>query len=157
MKKSLFVLLALAFCLSACAPAASKSEETFNNTVENVQTAENAAQTTSFPVGNLVNCGDDTQTPGKMYHFYQESEDSPQSIIELDCDTGQESCLYTFTSEKMPDGPLLIQPGVIRRTVGKTLYTIPLDGGEVQTMPLEERFDPVACDAYGAYEFWGAD
>ena len=109
MKKSLFVLLALAFCLSACAPAASGNEETFNNTVENAQTAENAAQTTSFPVGNLVNCGDDTQTPGKMYHFYQESEDTPQSIIELDCDTGQESCLYTFTSEKMPDGPLLIR------------------------------------------------
>ena len=157
MKKSLFVLLALAFCLSACAPAASENEETFNSTVENVQTAENGTETTGFPVGNLVNCGDDTQTPGKMYHFYQESEDSPQSIIELDCDTGQESCLYTFTSEKMPDGPLLIQPGVIRRTVGKTLYTIPLDGGEVQTMPLEEGFDPVACDAYGAYEFWGAD
>ena len=33
MKKSLFVLLALAFCLSACAPAASENEETFNSTV----------------------------------------------------------------------------------------------------------------------------
>ena len=102
MKKSLFVLLALAFCLSACTPAASKSEETFNGTVENVQTPENGTETTGFPVGNLVNCGDDTQTPGKMYHFYQESEDTPQSIIELDCDTGQERCLYTFTSERCP-------------------------------------------------------
>ena len=156
MKKYLFALLALAFCLSACAPATSKTEETFNSTVENVQTPETAAQATGFPVGNLVNCGDDTQTPGKMYYFDQESEDSPQSIIEMDCETGQESCLYTFTSEKMPDGPLLIQPGVIRRAVGKTLYTIPLDGGEVQTMPMEEGFEPVVCDAYGAYEFWSA-
>ena len=158
MKRTLFALLSLAFCLTACTPAASQStgEAPVTATAE-AATTEQPAETSTFPVGSLVSCGDDTQTPGKMYHFYQESEDTPQSIIELDCDTGQESCLYTFTSEKMPDGPLLIQPGVIRRPVGKTLYTIPLDGGEVQTMPLEGRFEPVACDAYGAYEFWGGD
>lgn len=158
MKKSVFALLALAIGLSACTPAASGPvDEAPADATAEAAPAEETAETAAFPVGSLVNCGDDTQTPGKMYHFYQESEDSPQSIIELDCDTGQESCLYTFTSEKMPDGPLLIQPGVIRRPVGKTLYTIPLDGGEVQTMPLEGRFEPVVCDAYGAYEFWGGD
>ena len=158
MKKSLLALLALAFCLSACTPVASEvTGETPATATTEAATMEEPAETSTFPVGSLVGCGDNTQTPGKMYHFYQESEDSPQSIIELDCDTGQESCLYTFTSEKMPDGPLLIQPDVIRRTVRKTLYTIPLDGGEVQTMPLEGRFEPAACDAYGAYEFWGGD
>ena len=158
MKRSLLTLLALAFCLSACAPATSapQSEAPAAVTTETAP-AEESGQTAAFPVGSLVGCGDNTQMPGKMYHFYQESEDSPQSIFELDCETGEERCLYTFTSERMPGGPMLIQPGVIRRAVGKTLYTIPLDGGSVQTIPLEEPFEPAACDAYGAYEFWGGD
>ncbi|WP_300365787.1 hypothetical protein, partial [uncultured Subdoligranulum sp.] len=105
MKKSLLALLALAVLLSACTPAESATPESETNpATAEAAPVEEPAETSTFPVGSLVGCGDDTQTPGKMYHFYQESEDTPQSIIELDCDTGQESCLYTFTSEKMPDG-----------------------------------------------------
>lgn len=157
MKKALLLLPALALALAACTPAATTASES-DTAPATEEPAESAVEgTNDFPVGNVIGCGDDTQTPGKMYHFYQLSEESPQSIIRLDCETGEESCLYTFASEKMPDGPLLIQPGVIRRVVGQTLYTIPLDGGDVQTLPLEGTFDPAACDAYGAYEFWGGD
>ena len=157
MKRSLLLLPALALALAACGPAASTAPESDTAPAAEEPAESTVEETNDFPVGNIIGCGDDTQTPGKMYHFYQLSEESPQSIIQLDCETGQESCLYTFTSEKMPDGPLLIQPGVIRRAVRQTLYTIPLDGGDVQTLPLEGTFNPVACDAYGAYEFWGAD
>lgn len=82
MKKSLLVPLILAFCLSACTPAESATPESETNpATAEAATTEQPAETSTFPVGSLVSCGDDTQTPGKMYHFYQESEDTPQSII----------------------------------------------------------------------------
>ena len=46
-----------------------------------------------------------------------------------------------------------VQEGISITARDKTDLFAPLDGGEVQTMPLEERFDPAVCDAYGAYEF----
>ncbi len=157
MKRSFACFLSLAVCLSGCTPAASEPAGEAPATAETAP-AEETVETAAFPVGSLVGNRDDAPLPGKMYRIWQ-SEDSPQSLLELDCETGQERCLYTFEAEPPVTlgGVMQVQPDLIRQVLGQTLYTIPLDGGAVQTLPLAEPFEPMACDVYGAYEFWGGD
>lgn len=156
MKKPLFCLLALALCLSACTPAASSSPASsgtvFNATVENAAPAEKSVP---FPVGSLVRCEDSTQTPEAWYHFEQEPPEWSMQVIRLDYATGQSACLYTFPQEEnTPQGPLMVQSDAVQCVAGNVLYTLPLDGGDVQTQTLADNFSPAFLDAYGAYEFW---
>lgn len=151
MKRSLFVLLALAVGLSGCTPAGAKPAPA---TAEQTATAETSG-TATCPVGAVIRCEDSAGTPEGWYWFEDDPQEEVSRVLRLDYATGKSQCLYTFSKAgtEGQEGPLMVQEDAVQRIMGKVLYTIPLDGGTVQTQALEGEFQANYFDAYSAYEF----
>lgn len=160
MKKSLFVLLALAFCLSACAPAASGSEETFNGTVENVQTPETAAEQTALPpVGDLtmnINAREDDTGYYSTGVWENPETGEPRLVLyRLDYPTGQQKILYDFGS--YDSGEIFVSDPFVQKDAvyvqeNDSLCRLPLDGGEMEILPTKEAIGVGFSDENALYQ-----
>lgn len=160
MKRALFSLLALAFCLSACTPAASPTPESeaasvAEETTETAQEETNAAQT-AFPVGSLRGNGHLNETDSAWYRIGSEGMADGTiraHLLKLDYATAREEVLYTWEEPVLQVGGVIVQGGTVCVVVDQVLYRIPVDGGEPETLPLAEFFPAVAADEYSAYNF----
>lgn len=160
MKKSLFVLLALAFCLSACAPAASGNEKTFNSTVENVQTPETAAEQTALPpVGNLtmnINAREDDTGYYSTGVWENPETGEPRWVLyRLDYSTGQQKILYDFGSYGSEDAAVFdpfVQKDAVYVEGKDSLYRLPLDGGEMEILPMDQNVGSSFSDENACYQ-----
>ena len=160
MKKSLFVLLALAFCLSACAPAASGNEKTFNSTVENVQTPETAAEQTALPpVGNLtmnINAREDDTGYYSTGVWENPETGEPRLVLyRLDYSTGQQKILYDFGS--YDSGEIFVSDPFVQKDAvyvqeNDSLCRLPLDGGEMEILPTKEAIGVGFSDENALYQ-----
>lgn len=157
MKKSLFVLLLLALCLSACTPAASSapasSETAFNATVENAAPAEEAV---SFPVGHLRMIQYYESTADAIYnpvHFWNDAGELQLQLLKIDLKNGQRTSLYFGECPNQNGVQLLPWQGQLCLFAGDTLYKVPQGGGNVQTIPLGSEQSPEYADEYAAYDF----
>lgn len=155
MKRSLLVLLALALGLSACAPAASAPAASAPEEEAPAAATAEAARTAAGPVGAVIRCEDSAGTQEGWYWFEDDPQEEVSRVLRLDYATGKSQCLYTFSKvgTEGQEGPLMVQEDAVQRIMGKVLYTIPLDGGTVQTQALEGEFQANYFDAYSAYEF----
>lgn len=160
MKRALFSLLALAFCLSACTPAASPMQESeaaalAEETTETAQEETNAVQT-AFPVGSLRGNGHLNETDSAWYRIGSEGMADGTiraHLLKLDYATAREEVLYTWEEPVLQVGGVIVQGGTVCVVVDQVLYRIPVDGGEPETLPLAEFFPAVAADEYSAYNF----
>lgn len=159
MKKSLLVLLALALCLSACGPADSKTEETFNSTVENLQTPETGAEQTALPpVGTLtMNLGareDDTGYYDTATWKNPDTGETRWVLYRLDYPTGRQKILYDFGSydsgEVSVSDPF-VQKDAVYVEGNNSLYCLLLDGGEMAILPLDQTVGSSFSDENAGY------
>lgn len=159
MKKSLFVVLALAFCLSACGSATPENEETFNNAVENFQTSEAAAEQTALPpVGDLtMNINAREDDTGYYVTGTWKNPDTGEIrwvLYRLDYPTGQQKILYDFGSYDSGDVFLsdpFVQKDAVYVEGNNSLYRLPLDGGEMEILPLDQTVGSSFSDENACY------
>lgn len=128
MKRALFSLLALAFCLSACTPAASPTPESeaasvAEETTETAQEETNAAQT-AFPVGSLRGNGHLNETDSAWYRIGSEGMADGTiraHLLKLDYATAREEVFHPQLGVKtLLDGGRRRTKnlyGVVKRTV----------------------------------------
>ena len=159
MKRTLFALLALAFCLSACAPAASTTPESAPAAEETTETAPeeaNTAQTTASAAGSLRGdgyLGESDTAWYQMEHELQADGTMKIQVVKLDYATAQKSVLYTVEKTAKQVGEAMLRGDTVYAFVDQTMYKIPANGGEAQAVPLERQFFPVAADEINAYSF----
>ena len=161
MKRVLFSLLALAFCLSACTPAASPTPESeaaavAEETTETAQEETNAAQTTALSAESLR--GDGYQGEGdtawyQMEHELQADGTLKMQVVKLDYATARKSVLCTIEEPATQVGDAMLRGDTVYAFVDQTMYKIPANGGEAQAVPLEQKFYPTAADEVNAYNF----
>lgn len=157
MKKSLFALLALAFCLSACTPAASTASEA-DTAPAAEETAETAAEetNTALSAGGLRGdgyLGESDTAWYQMEHELQTDGTLKMRVVKLDYATAQKSVLCTIKEPATQVGDAMLRGDTVYAFVDQTMYKIPANGGEVQAVPLEQKFYPVAADEANAYNF----
>lgn len=143
MKKTVFALLALVFCLSACTPAASQPAGEAPATVETAP-AEEAEEPSVAPVGNLaMNASLRAQEDGYYYTGVwgdRASGEAKWAVLRLDYATGQRQLLQTFGLYADSNAPVdpFVRNGTVYCSVDDTFYGIPLDGGEEKIIPMQE-------------------
>lgn len=148
MKKSLFVLLSLALCLSACTPAASSVPAPTPTSETPVETAP--AEETAAVVGNLQSIMQRRNT-GKACYSYQAMQGEIQKLDYADASV---ETLYRFGEPGTVYSDVIVESDALYAVTADTLYKVPLDGGEATTQPLQNlpgSRTPAWCDERGAY------
>ena len=161
MKRALFSLLALAFCLSACTPAASPTPESeaaavAEETTETAQEETNAAQTTALSAESLRGdgyLGEGDTALYQMEHELQADGTLKMQVVKLDYATARKSVLCTIEEPATQVGDAMLRGDTVYAFVDQTMYKIPANGGEAQAVPLEQKFYPTAADEVNAYNF----
>ena len=161
MKRVLFSLLALAFCLSACTPAASPTQESeaaalAEETTETAQEETNAAQTTALSAESLRGdgyLGESDTAWYQMEHELQADGTLKMQVVKLDYATARKSVLCTIEEPATQVGDAMLRGDTVYAFVDQTMYKIPANGGEAQAVPLEQKFYPTAADEVTAYNF----
>lgn len=161
MKRALFSLLALAFCLSACTPAASPTQESeaaalAEETTETAQEETNAAQTTALSAESLRGdgyLGESDTAWYQMEHELQADGTLKMQVVKLDYATARKSVLCTIEEPATQVGDAMLRGDTVYAFVDQTMYKIPANGGEAQAVPLEQKFYPTAADEVNAYNF----
>lgn len=161
MKRALFSLLALAFCLSACTPAASPTPESeaaavAEETTETAQEETNAAQTTALSAESLRGdgyLGEGDTAWYQMEHELQADGTLKMQVVKLDYATARKSVLCTIEEPATQVGDAMLRGDTVYAFVDQTMYKIPANGGEAQAVPLEQKFYPTAADEVNAYNF----
>lgn len=161
MKRALFSLLALAFCLSACTPAASPTPESeaaavAEETTETAQEETNAAQTTALSAESLRGdgyLGEGDTAWYQMEHELQADGTLKMQVVKLDYATARKSVLCTIEEPATRVGDAMLRGDTVYAFVDQTMYKIPANGGEAQAVPLEQKFYPTAADEVNAYNF----
>lgn len=161
MKRALFSLLALAFCLSACTPAASPTQESeaaalAEETTETAQEETNAAQTTALSAESLRGdgyLGEGDTAWYQMEHELQADGTLKMQVVKLDYATARKSVLCTIEEPATQVGDAMLRGDTVYAFVDQTMYKIPANGGEAQAVPLEQKFYPTAADEVNAYNF----
>lgn len=159
-KIGLLVLLTLAVCLSACAPAGKPETETISNsTVENSQTPETGTAQTPLPaVGNLTMNSDARQDSTGYYDTsIWKNPDTGENrwvLYRLDYPSGQQKMLYDFGSydsgEILASDPF-VQKDAVYVAGNDSLYRLPLDGGEMEVLPSPEARGAEFSDENACY------
>lgn len=157
MKRALFTLLALAFCLSACTPAASTAPEadTAPAAEETTETATEETNT-ALSAGSLRGdgyLGESDTSWYQMEHELQADGTLKMRVVKLDYATAQKSVLCTIKEPATQVGDVMLRGDTVYAFVDQTMYKIPANGGEAQAVPLEQKFYPVAADEVNAYNF----
>lgn len=161
MKRALFSLLALAFCLSACTPAASPTQESeaaavAEETTETAQEETNAAQTAALSAESLRGdgyLGESDTAWYQMEHELQADGTLKMQVVKLDYATARKSVLCTIEEPATQVGDAMLRGDTVYAFVDQTMYKIPANGGEAQAVPLEQKFYPTAADEVNAYNF----
>lgn len=161
MKRALFSLLALAFCLSACTPAASPTQESeaaavAEETTETAQEETNAAQTTALSAESLRGdgyLGESDTAWYQMEHELQADGTLKMQVVKLDYATARKSVLCTIEEPATQVGDAMLRGDTVYAFVDQTMYKISANGGEAQAVPLEQKFYPTAADEVNAYNF----
>lgn len=161
MKRALFSLLVLAFCLSACTPAASPTQESeaaavAEETTETAQEETNVAQTTALSVESLRGdgyLGESDTAWYQMEHELQADGTLKMQVVKLDYATARKSVLCTIEEPATQVGDAMLRGDTVYAFVDQTMYKIPANGGEAQAVPLEQKFYPTAADEVNAYNF----
>lgn len=161
MKRALFSLLALAFCLSACTPAASPTPESeaaavAEETTETAQEETNATQTTALSAESLRGdgyLGESDTAWYQMEHELQADGTFKIQVVKLDYATAQKSVLCTIEEPATQVGDAMLRGDTVYAFVDQIMYKIPANGGEAQAVPLEQKFYPTAADEVNAYNF----
>lgn len=146
MKKSLFVLLSLALCLSACTPAASSVPAPTPTSETPVESAP--AEETAAVVGNLQSIMQRRNT-GKACYSYQAMQGEIQKLDYADASV---ETLYRFGEPGTVYSDVIVEPDALYAVTADTLYKVPLDGGEATTQPLQNlpgSRTPAWCDERG--------
>lgn len=161
MKRALFSLLALAFCLSACTPAASPTPESeaaavAEETTETAQEETNATQTTALSAESLRGdgyLGESDTAWYQMEHELQADGTLKMQVVKLDYATARKSVLCTIEEPATQVGDAMLRGDTVYAFVDQTMYKIPANGGKAQAVPLEQKFYPTAADEVNAYNF----
>ena len=161
MKRALFSLLALAFCLSACTPAVSPTPESeaaavAEETTETAQEETNATQTTALSAESLRGdgyLGESDTAWYQMEHELQADGTLKMQVVKLDYATARKSVLCTIEEPATQVGDAMLRGDTVYAFVDQTMYKIPANGGEAQAVPLEQKFYPTAADEVNAYNF----
>lgn len=156
MKKSLFALLALAFCLTACTPAESATPEsdTPPATEEIAETA--TAETAAFPVGHLRVVSYRESTADAVYNtvFAWQEEDVPVlQLLQVDLTTARRSRLFSIEAPRQEISSVVPYENSICVFANDSMYQVPQNGGEARVVPLGGNFMPDYADEYSAYDF----
>lgn len=150
MKRTLFALLALAACLSACTPAASQpAGEVPAATVESAPVAEGAGKEPSASVivtGTLCSMEDSANTGKALYVWCAavQSDNAPAlgELVEIDYAAATQRRLLDTGIPSHKLGNCFARGNKLYYTVfedkGRTLHTMDLATGDEQTMPVEE-------------------
>lgn len=156
MKKSLLALLALAFCLTACTPAASTTPESDTPPVKE-ETAETAtAEKAAFPVGYLRVVSYRESTADAVYNtvFAWQEEDVPVlQLLQVDLATARRSRLFSIEAPRQEISSVVPYENSICVFANDSMYQVPQNGGEARVVPLGENFMPDYADEYSAYDF----
>lgn len=156
MKKSLLALLALAFCLTACTPAASTTPESDTPPVKE-ETAETAtAETAAFPVGHLRVVSYRESTADAVYNtvFAWQEEDVPVlQLLQVDLATARRSRLFSIEAPRQEISAVVPYENSICVFANDSMYQVPQNGGEARVVPLGGNFMPDYADEYSAYDF----
>lgn len=158
MKQSLLTLLALAFCLSACAPAASapQSEVPAAVTTETAPAEESGQTAAAACAGNIRGNGDLQQDGALRYSIgYTDPSEGEQKfrVLVLDCDTGKQTSLYTLEEPAQTVSKPFVVNGTVYVFTDKTMYQIPAAGGEARKVDLSAFFYPTSMDDTAGYSF----
>lgn len=154
MKRSLVCLLALALCLSACAPAATQSTSEAPATAEAAPAEETATALAS--AGNIRGNGDLQQDGALRCSLgYTDSEEGEQKfrVLVLDCATGKQTCLYTLEEPAQTVSNPVVVNGTVYVFADQTMYEIPAGGGEARKVDLSAPFYPTSVDDTAGYSF----
>ena len=158
MKRSLLTLLALALCLSACAPAASapQSEAPAAVTTETAPAEESGQTAAAASAGNIRGNGDLQQDGALRYSIgYTDPSEGEQKfrVLVLDCDTGKQTSLYTLEEPAQTVSKPFVVNGTVYVFTDKTMYQIPAAGGEARKVDLSAFFYPTSMDDTAGYSF----
>ena len=158
MKRSLLTLLALAFCLSACAPAASapQSEAPAAVTTETAPAEESGQTAAAASAGNIRGNGDLQQDGALRYSIgYTDPSEGEQKfrVLVLDCDTGKQTSLYTLEEPAQTVSKPFVVNGTVYVFADQTMYEIPAAGGEARKVDLSAFFYPTSMDDTAGYSF----
>lgn len=146
MKKSMPILLALAICLSACAPTESQPAGETPATAE-TSPAQATAESALSAVGNLTMYGGSRS--GEGCYYYDGVWDDPASgeakwaLFRLDYATGQRQLLQTFgryDGGMSPSDPF-VSGGRVYCTAGREIYCLSPDGSEKQVVSAQETLN----------------
>ena len=158
MKRSLLTLLALAFCLSACAPATSapQSEAPAAVTTETAPAEESGQTAAAACAGNIRGNGDLQQDGALRYSIgYTDPSEGEQKfrVLVLDCDTGKQTSLYTLEEAAQTVSKPFVVNGTVYVFTDQTMYQIPAAGGEARKVDLSAFFYPTSMDDTAGYSF----
>ena len=158
MKRSLLTLLSLAFCLSACAPAASapQSEAPAAVTTETAPAEESGQTAAAASAGNIRGNGDLQQDGALRYSIgYTDPSEGEQKfrVLVLDCDTGKQTSLYTLEEPAQTVSKPFVVNGTVYVFADQTMYQIPAAGGEARKVDLSAFFYPTSMDDTAGYSF----
>ena len=158
MKRSLLTLLALAFCLSACAPAAPapQSEAPAAVTTETAPAEESGQTAAAACAGNIRGNGDLQQDGALRYSIgYTDPSEGEQKfrVLVLDCDTGKQTSLYTLEEPAQTVSKPFVVNGTVYVFTDQTMYQIPAAGGEARKVDLSAFFYPTSMDDTAGYSF----
>ena len=154
MKKSLFALMALAFCLTACTPAASTEPE--STPVEATGESATAEESAAFPVGHLRRIQQYESTADAVYstvNFWTDAGEPQFQLLKADLTDAQRVSLYMGDSPDLYGVQVLPWQGQICLFAWDTLYKVPEEGGTAQAIPLGKELNPEFVDEYAVYEF----
>ena len=157
MKRSLLTLLALAFCLSACAPADSAPQSEAPAVTTETAPAEESGQTAAAAcAGNIRGNGDLQQDGALRYSIgYTDPSEGEQKfrVLVLDCDTGKQTSLYTLEEPAQTVSKPFVVNGTVYVFADQTMYQIPAAGGEARKVALSASFYPTSMDDTAGYSF----
>lgn len=162
MKKNigLPLLLVLAFCLSACAPAVPQSASEAPATAETAGTlpaAEITAETARASVGELTMNGHLRVEEDGYYYTGVWSDpgsgEAKWALFRLDFATGQRQLLQTFGPYEgmAPSGPL-VQDGKVYCIQDREIYSLSADGSGKQVISAQETVNWMFSDENACYE-----
>lgn len=166
MKKSLFALMALAFCLTACTPAESTIPESdttpASETPAETGQAEETEETAVPPVGTLTMNSDAREDSTGYYDTsIWKNPDTGENrwvLYRLDYPSGQQKMLYDFGSydsgEVSVSNPF-VQKNAVYVACNDSLYRLPLDGGEMEVFPSPEARGAEFSDENACYRLEG--
>lgn len=156
MKRVLATLLALAFCLSACAPAASQPAGEAPATAETTP-AQATAESALPEVGNLTMYGGLRAEEGCYYYdgVWEDpaSGEAKWALFRLEYATGKRQLLQTFgryDGGMSPSDPFVSGERVYC-TAGSEIYCLSPDGSEKQVVSAQETLNWMCSDENACY------